>query len=223
MCGRFTLATAADILAELFELQGQPLPPLEPRFNIAPTQSVAVVRPSNGTREMALVRWGLIPSWAKDSTIGARLINARAESVVSKPAFRSAFRSRRCLLPADGFYEWAAEAGGKQPYLYRRPDGQAFAFAGLWERWRSPDGQAVESCTIITTDANALVRPVHGRMPVILPRTAYALWLDPGTTDTAALVRLLVSNQDDQLVVRRVSKRVNSAAVDDPSLVAAID
>src|SRR5262245_35107324 len=175
MCGRFTLATSRAQLADLFRLAGGPELPL--RYNIAPTQPVPVVRAAGDGRALALARWGLIPRWATDPAIGNRLINARSETVAEKPSFRDAFRKRRCLIPATGFYEWAKTAGGKQPYHFRLLDGRPFAFAGLWERW-DRGGEPVESCTILTTAANAVVRPVHERMPVILPAEAFAAWLD---------------------------------------------
>ena len=169
MCGRFVLMTPGRSLAKRFGLEE--VPDLEPRYNIAPTQMVAMIRLDRDTlqRRLVLVKWGLIPFWAKDSSIGNRLINARAESAAEKPAFRSAFKSRRCLVPADGYYEWKKRKGGqKQPYLARNADGSPFAFAGLWERWQAPEDEIIESCTILTTDANDLTQPIHDRMPVIL-------------------------------------------------------
>lgn len=167
MCGRFTLRVPAAELVEIFRLLRRP--DVQPRYNIAPTQPVAVVRRIDRGRELSMLRWGLVPSWAKDPKIGARMINARAETVATKPAFRTALRRRRCLVPADGFYEWAKSAGGtKQPHYITRRDGRPFAFAGLWESWDGPDGSSIESCTIVTTEANDLVGRIHDRMPVIL-------------------------------------------------------
>ena len=180
MCGRFLLHTPVDTLQRAFGFAERPN--LRPRYNIAPTQTVPIVRQKDGGgRELALVRWGLIPSWAKEAGIGGRLINARAETVAEKPAFRGAFRKRRALVPADGFYEWRKREGDrpKQPLLVRRRDGQPFAFAGLWEHWRGPEGE-VETCTILTTEANAALAPIHDRMPVILDPACYDRWLDPG-------------------------------------------
>jgi putative SOS response-associated peptidase YedK len=155
-------------------------PLFEARYNVAPTQSVPIVRAKDSTREMVLVRWGLIPSWAKDANIGYRLINATADTVATKPSFRSAFKKRRCLIPADGFYErQKLKDGGKQPYLVRLNGEEGFAFAGLWETWTNPEkGEEVESCTILTTAANEPMKPIHDRLPVILPEEAYTTWLD---------------------------------------------
>jgi len=181
MCGRFTLHTPAETLATLFDLPETPV--LAPRYNIAPTQPVAIVRASAhprlaGQREWALVRWGLIPSWAKDPSIGARMINARAETVAEKPSFRAPFRRRRCLVPADGFYEWRKVDGRKQPYYIRMQDGGPFAIAGLWEHWQGPDGSELQTCTLLTTEPNELLAPIHNRMPVIIAPEDYDEWLD---------------------------------------------
>jgi len=175
MCGRFTLRAPASVVAEQFALFD--VEPFTPRFNIAPSQSVAVVRitpaAAEATRELAWLRWGLVPSWADDPAIGNRLINARAETAHQKPAFRAAFRRRRCLVPADGFYERRRTGSGKQPYFFRLRDDRPFAFAGLWESWEGVDNSAVESCTLLTTEPNELMRPIHNRMPVILPAASY--------------------------------------------------
>ncbi|HUY36931.1 MAG TPA: SOS response-associated peptidase [Pirellulales bacterium] len=209
MCGRFTLRTPAGDVAEEFALPA--LLDLAPRYNIAPTQSIAAVRiGEGGQRELSMLRWGLVPSWADDLAIGSRLINARAETVATKPAFRRAFAKRRCLIPADGFYEWAKEEGGKQPYLFsvdRRP----FALAGLWERWRD-----VESCTIITTTANELMSRFHDRMPVILPPDDYAAWIDPQFEDLDHLRSLLRHCPADGMTARQVSRVVNNPRHDVP-------
>src|SRR5258708_32718983 len=179
MCGRYTLAESPRKLAKRFDVPETPDLPFDgQRFNIAPTQQVPIVGLGKEAREMTLARWGLIPSWAKDSKIGNSLINARADTVAEKPAFRSAFKRRRCLIPADGFYEWKTGEKVKQPYYIHLKDGQPFAFAGLWEQWEPPEGESVRSCAIITTDANDLMRPLHHRMPVILDPKHYATWLD---------------------------------------------
>jgi putative SOS response-associated peptidase YedK len=180
MCGRFTLHASPEAVADLLELAAPPI--LAPRYNIAPTQPVGIVRVEGrgGPRRWALVHWGLIPAWSKDPGIGARMINARAETVAEKPSFRAAWRRRRCLVPADGFYEWQRGEKGKQPFYIRRPDQALFAFAGLWERWVGADGSELESCTVLTTEPNALMAAIHNRMPVILEPADFADWLGHG-------------------------------------------
>jgi putative SOS response-associated peptidase YedK len=214
MCGRFVITAPVPIIAELFDLGG--MPELAPRYNVAPTQTIPAVRAIDDKgRELVLLRWGLIPSWAKDKKLAASLINARSDSVAEKPAFRSAFKRRRCLIPADGFYEWKTADGKKQPYLFRLIDNRPFAFAGLWERWHGPEGD-VESCTLITTDANEVVRPVHNRMPVILDRNAYGNWLDPNVNDKQTLQALLQPFDPSVMIAQAVSLHVNNARNDDP-------
>lgn len=183
MCGRYSLTTPVEVLRRLFGFAE--VPNLAPRYNIAPTQEVPVVRlGDDGARHLHLLRWGLIPSWAKDRKIGNRLIMARGESVASTPAFRAAFLSRRCLVPADGFYEWKIEQGQRRPWRITPVESEAFAFAGLWERWRDPQSaDAVDSFTIITTIANALLKPIHDRMPVILETQDQQRWLQPSAGD----------------------------------------
>jgi putative SOS response-associated peptidase YedK len=225
MCGRFTLAASPTELAALFDLDGASLPALAPRYNIAPTQSIAAVRaaPADGRRELVLLRWGFIPAWAKDPSGGAPLINARSETAADKPTFRAAFRRRRCLVPADGFFEWHTENGKKQPYYFTLADGAPFAIAGLWERWQAPTGDVVESCTLLTTEANDLVRPLHDRMPVILAPADYPLWLDPEVNDPGPPASLLVPFQASAMAGRPVSPRVNAVRNDDPGCVEPID
>jgi putative SOS response-associated peptidase YedK len=220
MCGRFTLFESEKALSREFGVSG--IPPLSPRYNIAPSQSVAAVREAHaGTgRELVLLRWGLIPSWSKDPAIGNRLINARAETAREKPSFRNAFRRHRCLIPASGFYEWQRQERGKQPHFVRMRDGKPFAFAGLWDRWESPDKDVIETCTILTTAANAVLAPIHDRMPVILPREAYARWLDPALQETDSLGPLLAPFPPDDLVAFPVSSRVNIPSVDDERCIA---
>ena len=223
MCGRFVLMTQGTSLAERFKLEE--VPDLEPRYNIAPTQKVAIIRlnPETLQRRLVLVKWGLIPFWAKDTSIGNRLINARAESAAEKPAFRSAFKSKRCLVPADGYYEWKKMKGGqKQPYLARNADGSPFAFAGLWERWQAPEDEVIESCTILTTDANDLTQPIHDRMPVILKPEDYDLWLDPQVKAPNLLKPLLRPYPSEEMVAEPVSPKVNKASYDAPDCVEAI-
>jgi putative SOS response-associated peptidase YedK len=217
MCGRFSLNAAEAELRRLFGYDGPPLN-LAPRYNIAPTQTTPVVALNReGRRALVVMRWGLIPSWAKDMSIGAKMINARAEGVAEKPAFRAAFAKRRCLVPADGFYEWQVVAGkAKQPYRIHQPDGAPFAFTGLWEQWRGPES-VVLTFTIITTDANDRLRPIHDRMPVILAPAAYALWLDPATPAEAARA-LLRPAPSEALVAEPISTRINNVKNDDPSV-----
>jgi putative SOS response-associated peptidase YedK len=223
MCGRFVLMTVGRDIAEHFQLSEEP--ELEPRYNIAPTQMVAVVRldPETTRRELRLVKWGLIPSWAKDTSIGSRLINARAETVADKPAFRAAFKYRRCLVPADGFYEWKRVERKRQPYFFGSADKKPFAFAGLWERWEGPDGEAIESCTVLTTDSNELLRPIHDRMPVILKVEDYDLWLDPTVKKPELLKPLLKPYPSEEMTGHPVTSKVNKAAYEGPDCIKPVD
>ena len=213
MCGRFTLRSPLARVAEIFELG-----PLEdwaararPRFNIAPSQSVIAIRTDAETGRPALTQltWGLVPHWADDPAIGSRMINARAESIATKPAFRDAFRHRRCLVVADGFYEWRKDQRAKQPYYIRLKQDRPFAFAGLWERWGTSD-VPLETCTIVTTEANALLQPLHDRMPVILDRERWQRWLDPANEDRQALEALLRPYWSDEMLAYPVTSLVNS-------------
>jgi len=221
MCGRYTLSSPSDDLALLFDLPELPLVP--PRYNLAPTQEAAVVRvPAPGQpRQLALLKWGLIPYWAKEASIGNRMINARAESAAEKPAYRWSFQKKRCLIPADGFYEWKKEGKAKQPYLIRRADKKPFAFAGLWSSWRDPDqgGKTVDTFTILTTGPNDLMRPLHDRMPVIVDRENFDLWLDPKMEDPARLQPLLVPHAPDGFEAFPVSRLVNSPTNDRPECI----
>jgi putative SOS response-associated peptidase YedK len=221
MCGRFTLRSSGEAVAEEFGLPE--VPDLTPRFNIAPGQSVAVVRqqPRAEGRELAYVRWGLIPAWADDPSIGDRLANARSETAAARPSFRRAFRSRRCLVVADGFYEWRRANGRKQPCFVGLKNDHPFGRAGLWERWEK-GGKPVESCTILTTEANELMRPIHERMPVIVPPDQYGLWLDPRFEDTEKLAKLLRPFPSEGMLAYRVSALVNNPRNDVPQCVEAI-
>ena len=203
-------------LVQYFDLADE-VPALEPRFNIAPTQTAPVIR-MNGNRHLAMCRWGLIPSWASDKAIGARLLNARSESVATKPAFRSAFKQRRCLVPADGFYEWQKAGSKKQPFFFRPVNDRPFAFAGLWETWHKDD-QALESFTILTTEANALLRPLHDRMPVILAPEDFAVWLDPRMQDLQTLQPLLRPYPAEGMTSYLVSTLVNSPRNESPQCI----
>jgi putative SOS response-associated peptidase YedK len=223
MCGRYLLKAPADALRRAFGFVEQPN--LMPRYNIAPTQDAPVIRERRepkGERTLQLLRWGLIPWFADDMKGGAKLINARAESIATKASFREAFRKRRCLVPADGFYEWRSEGKVKQPYLIQRRDREPFAFAGLWERWvpksQPPEPPYIDSFTIATTQANALLKPLHDRMPVILAPEDYARWLDRGSSE-ADLKALLHPAAEDLLAYVAVSPRVNAAAPDDAGLI----
>jgi putative SOS response-associated peptidase YedK len=221
MCGRFTLRTSLNLLLQQFAAEIQDdnqLTLFGPRYNIAPTQDILAIRATNGQRQAAMLRWGLVPSWAKDFKGGPPLINARADSLAAKPAFRTAYKRRRCLVPADGFYEWKkAEGAKKQPFYIHRPDNQPFAFAGLWERWDG--GPVIDSCTIITTDANNTMSGLHDRMPVILAPNDYALWLDAGVEEPGALQHLLAPCNEDELIAEPVSTHVNRVSNDDAKCV----
>lgn len=214
MCGRFTLSSPPSVLARLFLLDETPK--LSPRFNIAPTQAVAVIRWSEETRSrrLAMHQWGLIPSWAKDPAVGAKMINARSETVAERPAFRSAFRRRRCLVPADGFYEWVRAGNRKQPYHIRMRDGRPFAFAGIWERWKGAGDSTLHTCALLTTVPNELLKPLHHRMPVILPEQVHAQWLDPANQDEAALRNLLQPYPAAGMIAYPVDRRVNNPGID---------
>jgi len=209
MCGRFTLRTPLKDVLKLFDLDADLSFDLPARFNIAPSQRIAAVRlDESGRRQLTLMQWGLIPSWADDPAIGNRMINARSESAATKPAFREAFRRRRCLIPSDGFYEWKKEGRHKQPFLIQVDDGRLFAFAGLWESWRHHD-LAIESCTILTTSANPLLTPLHDRMPVILGPSDYQCWLDP-QQDRESLEALMTTFDPGRMSLTPVAAVVNS-------------
>ena len=213
---RYRLSRRKQIIGEHFDaISGDE--DWSPRYNIAPTQPIPVIRqnPKEPVRELSLVRWGLIPSWAKDSSVAAKMINARSETASTKPAFRDALKSRRCLIPADGFYEWARTGKGKQAYCFEVNDGQLFAFAGIWDRWRNPSGTTVETCSILTTTPNAVTSPVHDRMPVILDPDSYDLWLDPGMQNVAAISELLKPCDARLMRCYPVSTRINHVANDD--------
>lgn len=222
MCGRYRLARKKEILAETFDVENEV--DWSPRYNVAPGQDVPVVRQdaTQPVRMFSLIRWGLIPSWSKDAKAGYKMINARAETVADMPTFRDPFRSRRCLVPADGFYEWAKEGKQKSPFCVSMADDSIFAFAGLWDRWRdpnkaNPNKEWLETCSIITTSANALLSGIHNRMPVILKRDDYDLWLDPGFKKVEDLLDLLKPFPADAMRHYRVSTRVNSVKNDDPA------
>ena len=214
MCGRYTLATQAGRLAEEFGLDASSVE-FPANYNVAPTQGVAAVLEEGGGRDLEVLRWGLIPPWADDPQIGSRMINARSETAPEKPSFRRAFRERRCLIPADGFYEWRRTNGAKQPYYIHMEGGHSFAFAGLWESWDKGGEGEVRTCTILTTRANALVDEIHERMPVILAPDAYDVWLDPAS-ERDELAGLLAPYPEDEMEAYLVSRFVNSPSNNDP-------
>jgi putative SOS response-associated peptidase YedK len=216
MCGRFSLATPAQQVAEHFGLTE--VPALSPRYNIAPTQSIAVIRRADRCEAPSLEfrRWGLIPSWAKDPGIGSRMINARVETAAEKPAFRAAFRRRRCLVPADGFYEWKPHPKRRRPHHVRLAAGELFALAGLFERWKSPEGESINSCTLLTTAANPVLIALHDRMPIIVDPEQYGRWLDPDLQDPDSILSLTRSSISERLIFHPVDFRVNNPRTDDP-------
>jgi putative SOS response-associated peptidase YedK len=221
MCGRYAFFSPAESVNRLFDLKNSL--PIEPRYNIAPTQYVPVVRARDGHgRELAMLYWGLVPSWAKEKSIGNRMINARAETLAEKPSFRNAFRKRRCVLLASGFYEWKRDVDRKRPFFIHRKDAQPFAMAGLWERWEK-GAEPLDSCTIITTEANDFMQGLHHRMPAILGRSSLEDWLDPGLADADALQSLLRPLDGDVLVAEEVSQRVNNPRNEGPELIQGLD
>jgi putative SOS response-associated peptidase YedK len=217
MCGRFRLSRRKQVVEEYFDTAVSDELDWALRYNIAPTQPVPVIRqnPKEPIRDLSLMRWGLIPSWSKDSSGAARMINARSETAATLPAFRDAMKSRRCLIPADGFYEWLRTEHAKQPYCFEVGEGELFGFAGLWDRWKDPSGQWVKSCSILTTTPNPVTATVHDRMPVILDPDAYDLWLDPGMNDVSAASELLRPFDARLMRCFPVNSRINSVINDD--------
>ncbi len=220
MCGRFTLISNIGELQLRFGFAMEP-PETQPRYNIAPTQQVLTVV-NDGERRGELMRWGLVPSWAKDVKIGNRMINAVSETAASKPAFRSAFRRRRCLVLADGFFEWRKEGKQRIPLYFSQKSGESMAFAGLWENWQSPEGEWIRSCTILTTVANSFIEPIHNRMPVILSAETEPLWLDPLTDTPANLEPLLLPAPPELLDAVEVSPTVNNVRNHGPDCIAPV-
>jgi len=215
MCGRYRLSRRKQLVAEYFDSPGDD--DWSPRYNVAPTQPVPVIRqhPKEPKRVFSLMRWGLIPSWAKDISGSPGMINARSETAATKPAFRDPLRFRRCLIPADGFYEWRRTGATKQPFCFEINEGDLFAFAGLWDGWRDPSGQWLKSCSILTTTPNAVTAPIHDRMPVILKKDDYDLWLDPGMTSVEAIADLLKPFDANLMRSYAVTTRINHVANDD--------
>jgi len=216
MCGRYSITSAPEAIRALFRYEEAPEFP--PRYNVAPTQPIPVVRLIDGKRRFSLMRWGLVPAWVKDPAGFSLLINARGETVCDKPAVRNAMKYRRCLIPADGFYEWQAGARGKQPFYIRAKDGAPLAFAGLWETWTGPNGEELDTAAIVTTRANATLSPLHDRMPVIVSPEAFDLWLDCTHVDARTAEALIAPAPDNQLEFWPVSTLVNRTANDHPNL-----
>jgi len=216
MCGRYTVTASPEVLRALFAYAEQPNFP--PRYNIAPTQPIPIVRLADGKRQFALVRWGLLPSWVKDPKTFTLLINARGESVIEKPAFRTAMKRRRCLIPADGFYEWQKAGERKRPFYVHAKSGAPLAFAGLWETWTGPNGEEVDTAAIVTTRANRTLSPIHGRMPVIVPPEAFDLWLNSNEVDATTAAALIGPAPDNLLEAYEISTAVNRTANDNAKL-----
>ncbi|HEX9929306.1 MAG TPA: SOS response-associated peptidase [Pyrinomonadaceae bacterium] len=225
MCGRYVLKAEKEAIEKEFDSIVEQAKQAEqlnhPRFNIAPSQIVLAVRQFEFERIANGLKWGLIPSWAKEESIGNRMINARAESITEKPSFRNAFRSRRCIVPASGFYEWKQTGGkgAKQPFYFHLKDKPVFGFAGLWETWKTEEGEEIESCTIITTEANAVLAPVHDRMPIIIKPEDYEAWLDPKNFDTDDLQKFLKPYPSYEMASHAVSRQVNSPSFDGEELI----
>jgi len=218
MCGRFDLHLPKELLEEIFGISITR--DIRPRYNIAPTQEIAVIRTNpDRIRQLDLLRWGLIPPWAKDPAIGSRMINARSETVHEKPAFRTAFKHRRCVIPANGFYEWQEVGGKKKPLYVKMKDDNPMIFAGLWDHWKPEEGEVIESCSILTTSTNALIKPLHDRMPVILDINDLDLWLDPHITESEQLKSLFKPYTPEKMEMYPVSDIVNSPKNDSASCI----
>jgi putative SOS response-associated peptidase YedK len=218
MCGRYLITSAPEAIRALFRYAEQPNFP--PRYNIAPTQPVPIVRLDNGVRSFVLMRWGLIPAWVKDPHAFSLLINARGETISEKPAFRYAMRRRRCLFPADGFYEWKTEVGRKRPFCIRPRDGRPVAFAGVWETWMGPNGEEIDTACIVTTAANRLLAPLHDRMPVVIEPQAFDLWLDCAKVDADTATALIVPAPETLFEAYEISTLVNRTSNDSPAVIA---
>jgi len=221
MCGRFSSSSKPEQIKKEFKVAVEDPAIFKPRYNIAPSQMIPIVLDRTGERIVAQLKWGLVPSWAKDALIGSRMINARAETLMEKPSFREAYKSRRCIIPASGFYEWQrAEKGAKQPFYFYLTNKEVFGFAGLWEEWLDKkSGESLETCTIITTEANDVLKPVHDRMPVILKAADYDEWLDTKEANTDKLQKLLAPYPPDEMSSHAVSRAVNSPTFDSPELI----
>ena len=222
MCGRFTLIHDIKSIAQAFQVPVPATMQIQPRYNAAPAQNIVTLMQNKDEEEphLDMVRWGLVPSWAKDESIGNRMINARAETLAEKPSFKRLLHNKRCLIVADGFYEWKSEPGAKTktPMYFTLEDDELFTFAGLWDTWRNPEGEQIRTCTIITTNPNTLVSPVHNRMPTILPAEALEEWLNPRHQDEQALLHLLSPYDATDMKVRSVSRLVNNTNNDSPEI-----
>jgi putative SOS response-associated peptidase YedK len=218
MCGRYLITSSSEAIRALFRFREEPDFP--PRYNIAPTQPVPIVHLDNGVRSLALVRWGFIPAWVKDPHTFSLLINARGESIGEKPAFRNAMRRRRCLLPADGFYEWKSETGRRRPFCVRPRDGRPVGFAGLWETWMGPNGEELDTACIVTTAANRLLAPIHDRMPAVIAPGAFDLWLDCAKVDAETAAALIAPAPESLFEAYEISTAVNRTANDSPAIIA---
>jgi putative SOS response-associated peptidase YedK len=221
MCGRYAIITAPEAIRRLFGYHERPNFPA--RYNVAPTQPIPIVRLQSGQRHFALVRWGLVPAWVKDPKTFTLVINARGESVLDKPAFRNAMKRRRCLVPADGFYEWKRTGDAKQPYFVRLRSGAPFAFAGLWETWTGPNGEEMDTAAIVTTAANRTIADIHDRMPVMLTPDAFDLWLDCDRVDDRTAAAAIAPLSDDAVEAHPVSDAVNRVANDNPDLITPVE
>lgn len=221
MCGRFTLKADTGEVQKAFDLEnvGEEI---QPRYNIAPSQPIAIITNHN-PKQLTYVKWGLVPSWSKDPAIGNKMINARSETASEKPSFRSAFKRRRCLIPADGFFEWTKQGKKKVPMYIHLENNEIFAFAGLWETWQSPDGSELQTATILTTDPNELIKPLHHRMAVILEPDTYDTWLSPDEMPADALMPLMTAYPSEKMRVYEVSTQVNSPANDNPNIIEPFD
>jgi putative SOS response-associated peptidase YedK len=217
MCGRYVITSSPAAIRALFGYPEQPNFPA--RYNVAPTQPIPVVRLHEGKRQFVLMRWGLIPSWVKDPKTFSLLINARGDSVIDKPAFRAAMRRRRCLIPADGFYEWKETGGRKRPYFVHLRQGGPFAFAGLWETWTGPNGEEMDTAAVVTTSANRTLAAIHDRMPVVVPPEAFDLWLDSAKVDAQTAAALIAPAREDLFEAYEISTAVNRVANDSPELI----
>jgi len=220
MCGRFVCIIPPEELVKIFALVETPL--VEPRYNVAPSQQVSVVRSAGDHNILAPLKWGLVPSWSKDPSIGSHMINARSETIAEKPSFRQAIKYNRCIIPTSGFYEWKAESGKKQPYYIHMANGSPMCFAGIWETWTAPDSSVIETFSILTTTSNKIIEPLHDRMPVILSPENYPIWLNQNMHDSHQLERLYQQYPSEQMTAYKVPDLVNNPKFDSPACIAKV-